>query len=53
MYEELYKIFSSLVDFQEQNPRLYQFLYEHKRDFSLADAVLSLAQTLAVLKPDE
>ncbi|MEJ6480120.1 hypothetical protein N0Y54_01835 [Nostoc punctiforme UO1] len=43
-HEELDKIFSSLVDFQEQNPRVYQFLCEHKRDFSLADVVLSLAQ---------
>ncbi|MBD2215368.1 hypothetical protein H6G27_37030 [Nostoc linckia FACHB-104] len=53
VHEELEKIFNSLVDFQEYNPRVYQFLCERKRDLSLADAIQALAQTLEVLKLDE
>jgi predicted component of type VI protein secretion system len=52
VHEELEKIFNSLVDFQEHDPRVYQLLCEHKRDFSLADALQALAQTLEVLKSD-
>ncbi|QIR37135.1 hypothetical protein HCG51_10625 [Tolypothrix sp. PCC 7910] len=53
VHEELERVFNSLVDFQEQNPRVYQSLCAHKRDLSLADAIQALAQTLEVLKPDE
>lgn len=53
VHEELEKIFNLLVDFQEQNPRVYQFLCEHKRDLSLADAIQALAQTLEVLNPNQ
>lgn len=53
VHEELERVFNSLVDFQEHNLRVYQFLCEHKKDFSLADALQALAQTLEVLKSDE
>lgn len=53
VHEQLEKIFNSLVDFQEHNPRVYKFLCANKRDLSLADAIQALAQTLEVLKSDE
>jgi uncharacterized protein YerC len=53
VHEELERVFNSLVDFQEHNPRVYQFLCDRKRDLSLADAIQALAQTLEVLNSDE
>ncbi|BAY95268.1 MULTISPECIES: hypothetical protein [unclassified Tolypothrix] len=53
VHEELEKILNSLVDFQEQNPGVYQFLCDNKRDLSLADAIQALAQTLEVLNPNQ
>ncbi|BAY66797.1 MULTISPECIES: hypothetical protein [Calothrix] len=53
VHEELEKILNSLVDFQEHNPLVYQFLCDNKRDFSVADAIQALAQTLEVLNPNQ